>query len=156
MAEPKCFAAFLRTLFRQDWVVYAKPAFGGPEQVLRYLGRYSHRVAISNHRLVSFDGDKVTFRWRDYARGNKQRLMTVSASEFIRRFLVHVLPKGFVRIRHFGFMANYQRSTSIELCRKLLGMPPVLPSAETASANSSWLCPVCHASMIVIERLTAA
>src|SRR2546421_4851944 len=79
MAEPKCFAAFLRTLFRQDWVVYAKPAFGGPEQVLRYLGRYTHRVAISNHRLVSFDSNHVTFRWRDYAHGDKQRLMTVSA-----------------------------------------------------------------------------
>jgi hypothetical protein len=156
LAKPKCFAAFLRTLFRQGWVVYAKPAFGGPEQVLRYLGRYTHRVAISNHRLVSFDGNQVTFRWKDYARGNKQRLMTVSATEFIRRFLVHVLPKGFVRIRHFGFMANSQRSTSMELCRKLLGMPPVLPSAETASANPSWLCPVCHAPMIVIERLTAA
>jgi hypothetical protein len=112
MAESKCFAAFLRTLFRQDWVVYAKPAFGGPEQVLRYLGRYTHRVAISNHRLVSFDGNNVTFRWKDYARGNKQRLMTVSAEEFIRRFLVHVLPKRFVRIRHFGFMANYQRFSS--------------------------------------------
>jgi len=156
LVEPKCFAAFLRTLFRQDWVVYAKPAFGGPEQVLRYLGRYTHRVAISNHRLVAFDGNNVTFRWKDYARGNKQRLMRVSAAEFIRRFLVHVLPKGFVRIRHFGFMANSQRSTSMELCRKLLGMPSVLPSAETASANSSWLCPVCHAPMIVIERLTAA
>src|SRR6185369_5063362 len=92
LAEPKNFAAFLRTLFRQDWVVYAKPAFGGPEQVIRYLGRYTHRVAISNHRLMSFDGDHVTFRWRDYTRGNKQRLMTVSAEEFIRRFLVHVLP----------------------------------------------------------------
>jgi hypothetical protein len=156
LAEPKCFAAFLRTLFRQEWVVYAKPAFGGPEQVLRYLGRYTHRVAISNHRLVSFDGNQVTFRWKDYARGNKQRLMRVSAAEFIRRFLVHVLPKGFVRIRHFGFMANSQRSTSLELCRKLLGMPPVLPSTETASANSGWLCPVCRAPMIVIERRTAA
>jgi hypothetical protein len=88
-------------LFRQGWVVYAKPAFGGPEQVVRYLGRYTHRIAISNHRLIAFDGDHVTFRWRDYARGNKQRLMTVSAEEFIRRFLVHVLPKGFV-LRSFG------------------------------------------------------
>jgi Putative transposase len=156
LVEPKCFAAFLRTLFRQDWVVYAKSAFGGPEQVLRYLGRYTHRVAISNHRLVAFDGNNVTFRWKDYARGNKQRLMRVSAAEFIRRFLLHVLPKGFVRIRHFGFMANSQRSTSMELCRKLLGMPSVLPSAENASANSSWLCPVCHAPMIVIKRLTSA
>jgi Putative transposase/Transposase zinc-binding domain len=155
LAKPKCFAAFLRTLFRQDWIVYAKPAFGGPEQVLRYLGRYTHRVAISNHRLVSFDGNNVTFRWKDYARGNKQRLMTVSAAEFIRRFLVHVLPKGFVRIRHFGFMANSQRSASMELCGKVLGTTPVLRSAETASANS-WLCPVCRAPMMIIERLTPA
>jgi Putative transposase len=106
LSEPKEFAAFLRTLFWQHWVVHAKPAFGRPEQVVRYLGRYTHRIAISNHRLIAFDGDHVTFRWRDYARGNKQRLMTVSAEEFIRRFLVHVLPKGFVRIRHFGFMAK--------------------------------------------------
>jgi len=143
-------------LFRQDWVVYAKPAFGGPEQVLRYLGRYTHRVAISNHRLVSFDGNNVTFRWRDYARGNKQRLMTVSADEFIRRFLVHVLPKGFVRIRHFGFMANYQRSSSLDLCRKQLEMAPVIPSAEIAPAVSSWLCPKCGGTMTILERLTAA
>jgi hypothetical protein len=156
MSEPKCFAAFLRTLFRQDWVVYAKPAFGGPEQVLRYLGRYTHRVAISNHRLVSFDGDNVTFRWRDYARGNKQRLMTVSADEFIRRFLVHVLPKGFVRIRHFGFMANYQRSVSLDLCRHRLGMASVIRSTEIALANSSWVCPKCGGTMTVVERLTAA
>jgi hypothetical protein len=119
LADPKIFAPFLRTLFRQDWVVYAKPAFGGPEQVIRYLGRYTHRVAISNHRLVSFDDEHVTFRWRDYAGGNKTRTMTVSAEEFIRRFLLHVLPKGFVRIRHFGVMANYQRSASIALCRRL-------------------------------------
>ena len=155
MAAPKCFAAFLRTLFRQDWVVYAKPAFGGPEQVLRYLGRYTHRVAISNHRLVSFDGNCVTFRWRDYAHCNKQRLMTVSADEFIRRFLVHVLPKGFVRIRHFGFMANYQRSSSLGLCRQLLGMAIALPPTEIAQSASSWICPRCGGVMKVLERLTA-
>ena len=156
MSEPKCFAAFLRTLFRQDWVVYAKPAFGGPEQVLRYLGRYTHRVAISNHRLVSFDGTNVTFRWRDYACGNKQRLMTVSAEEFIRRFLVHVLPKAFVRIRHFGFMANNQRSSSLGLCRQRLGMAPVIRSTEIAPAVSSWVCPKCGATMTIVERVTAA
>jgi Putative transposase/Transposase zinc-binding domain len=156
MAEPKCFASFLRTLFRQDWVVYAKPAFGGPEQVLRYLGRYTHRVAISNQRLVSFDGDNVTFRWRDYARRNKQRLMTVSASEFIRRFLVHVLPKGFVRIRHFGFMANYQRSLSLDLCRQRLNMSPVIRSTEIPPAVASWVCRKCGGTMTIVERLTAA
>jgi hypothetical protein len=155
MAERKCFAAFLRTLFRQDWVVYAKPAFGGPEQVLRYLGRYTHRVAISNHRLVSFDGNLVTFRWRDYARGNKQRLMTISADAFIRRFLVHVLPKGFVRIRHFGYMANYERSSSLDLCRQRLGMARVVDPTTIAPSISPGLCPKCGGPMTVVERLTA-
>jgi hypothetical protein len=144
-----------RTLFRQHWVVYAKPAFGGPEQVIRYLGRYTHRIAISNHRLVAFDGDHVTFRWRDYAHGNKQRLMTVSAAEFIRRFLVHVLPKGFVRIRHFGFMANAQRSASLQRCRQLLRTSPVISSTDSASAPSGWFCPKCGGPMIVVQRLTA-
>jgi hypothetical protein len=153
--EFKAFAAFLRTLFRQHWVVYAKPAFGGPEQVIRYLGRYTHRIAISNHRLVAFDGDHVTFRWRDYAHGNKQRLMTVSAAEFIRRFLVHVLPKGFVRIRHFGFMANAQRSASLQRCRQLLRTSPVISSTDSASAPSGWFCPKCGGPMIVVQRLTA-
>jgi hypothetical protein len=156
LSEPKPFAAFLRTLFRHDWVVYAKPPFGGPEHVVRYLGRYTHRIAISNHRLLSFDGSRVTFRWRDYARGNKQRTMKVSAVEFIRRFLLHVLPKGFVRIRHFGFMANAQRSESLALCRRLLGMDAAPPPEEVPSTNSTWLCPVCRAPMAVIQRLTAA
>jgi hypothetical protein len=156
LANAKCFAAFLRTLFRQDWIVYAKPAFGGPAQVIRYLGRYTHRVAISNHRLVSFDGDHVTFRWRDYAGGNKTKTMTISGDEFIRRFLLHVLPKGFVRIRHFGVMANYNRSESIALCRKLLAMIPLMRSPESRLPNATWLCPRCRARMIVILRLTAA
>src|SRR5215831_13611243 len=116
LAELKYFSAFLRTLFRKEWVVYAKPAFGGPDQVVRYLGRYTHRVAISNHRLISFDGNDVTFLWRDYACGNKQKRMTVSAEEFMRRFLIHILPKGFVRIRHFGVLPNFRRSQLIDLC----------------------------------------
>ena len=153
--RPNCFAAFVQKLHRHPWVVYVKPPFGGPQQVLRYLGRYTHRVAISNHRLVAFDGDNVTFRWRDYAHGNVQRTMTVSAEEFIRRFLLHVLPKGFVRIRHFGFMANYQRSTSFQLCRRMLQMAPDLPSPETGSATSARLCPTCQTPLIVVERLTA-
>ena len=155
LIEPKAFAAFLRTLFRHDWVVYAKPAFGGPEQVVRYLGRYTHRIAISNHRLIAFDGDHVTFRWRDYAHGNKQRPMKVSAEEFIRRFLVHVLPKGFVRIRHFGFMANARRSASLKRCRRLLQMAPVIPSTDSASSPVGWFCPKCRGRMIVVERFTA-
>ena len=156
LGKPQCFSAFLRTLFRQSWVVYAKPAFGGPDQVIRYLGRYTHRVAISNHRLISFDGGTVTFRWRDYAGGNKNRTMTVSAEEFIRRFLLHVLPKGFVRIRHFGVLANHCRSASIDLCRKLLEMAPLVRSSESAPPNPSWQCPRCQAPLIVILRLTAA
>jgi hypothetical protein len=154
--RPKCFAVLIRKLHQHEWVVYAKPPFGGPEQVLRYLGRYTHRVAISNHRLLSFDGNQVTFRWRDYAHSNKQRTMTLAASEFIRRFLLHVLPKGFVRIRHFGFMANYQRSASLELCRQLLGMAPAVPETEMTSPSSARLCPICRGPIIVVERLTAA
>jgi len=155
LTRPNCFAAFVRKLHRHKWVVYVKPPFGGPEQVLRYLGRYTHRVAISNHRLLAFDGDNVTFRWRDYAHGNVQRTMTLSAQEFIRRFLLHVLPKRFVRIRHFGFMANYQRSTSFQLCRRLLKMAPDLPSPETGPATSARLCPTCQTPLTVVERLTA-
>jgi hypothetical protein len=156
LARPNCFAAFVRKLHRHKWVVYAKAPFGGPEHVLRYLGRYTHRVAISNHRLLRFDGDTVTFRWRDYAHGNVQRVMTVAAEEFIRRFLLHVLQKGFVRIRHFGFMANYQRSASFELSRRLLGMAPVLPPQEIPLTGAALLCPICHVPMTVIERLTPA
>jgi len=135
--------------------VYAKPAFGGPEQVLRYLGRYTHRVAISNHRLVSFDGNNVTFRWRDYARGNKQRLMTVSAEEFIRRFMVHVLPKRFVRIRHFGFMANYQRSASLDLCRQRRWHPSFNRRKSLLPCRLG-VCPKCGGTMAILERVTAA
>ena len=120
LSEEKQFRQLLRQLHRQDWVVYAKPAFGGARQVLRYLGRYTHRVAISNHRLLVFDGERVTFRWKDYAHGNQQRLMTLAATEFLRRFFLHVLPKGFVRIRHFGFLANRFRAARLKLCRQLL------------------------------------
>jgi hypothetical protein len=156
LATPSNFAVFLRKLHRHPWVVYVKPPFGGPEQVLRYLGRYTHRVAISNHRLIAFDGNNVTFHWRDYAHGNVQRIMSVSAEEFIRRFLTHVLPKGFVRIRHFGFMANHRRSKSFELCRLLLGMAPALPLSEAAQEPSTRLCPACQTPLTVFERLSAA
>jgi hypothetical protein len=124
LATPKTFAAWLRPLFRKDWVVYAKPPFGGPEYVLQYLGRYTHRVAISNHRLVSLADGKVTFRWRDSAHGNEQKLLTLSLDEFLRRFLLHVLPEGFVRIRNFGFLANRRRATLLPLCFHLLGSAP--------------------------------
>jgi hypothetical protein len=157
LAEPKRFAAFLRTLFRQDWVVYAKPAFGGPTQVLRYLGRYTHRIAISNHRIVAFDGERVTFRWRDYAHGNKSREMTLSAEEFIRRFQQHVLPRGFVRIRSFGFLANCHRAARLPLCRQTLAMTPLEPSDSGKPSNqATWSCPICHGTMVTVERLSPA
>ena len=124
--------------------------------MIRYLGRYTHRVAISNHRLVSFNGDQVTFRWRDYAHGNKQRLMTVSAEEFMRRFLLHVLPKGFVRIRHFGLLANYRRTAFLDLCRKLLAMVPLVRTFVPAESRQLWRCPRCKTVMLLLERLTAA
>jgi hypothetical protein len=150
----------LRGLFRSEWVVYCKRPFGGAEHVLHYLGAYTHRVAISNHRLVAFDGKQVTFRWRDYARGNCQREMTVSAEEFIRRFLFHVLPRGFVRIRNFGFLANRNRATLLPLCFQLLGaVAPPQTEADVSlvqPASPLWLCPKCGAPMAVIERLTAA
>jgi hypothetical protein len=157
LAHPKTFAAWLRPLFRKDWVVYAKPPFGGPEYVLQYLGRYTHRVAISNHRLVSFAEGKVTFCWRDSAHNDEQKLLTLSLDEFLRRFLLHVLPKGFVRIRNFGFLANRRRATLLPLCLHLLGSVPQPEQDLSGSKDSSapWLCPKCGGPMKVIERLTA-
>jgi Putative transposase len=145
LTRPKAFAAWLRPLFRKDWVVYAKPPFGGPEHVLRYLGRYTHRVAISNHRLISFADQKVTFRWRDSAHKNEQRRMTLSLDEFLRRFLLHLLPDGFVRIRHFGFLANRRRATFLPLCFQSLGSaPPTEPhTPRTKDSSDLWLCPKC-------------
>jgi len=155
VGEPRRFGKFLRSLFRQDWVVYAKPAFGGPLQVLRYLGRYTHRVAISNHRLLAFDGEHVTFRWRDYAHGNKQRKMTLGSTEFLRRFLQHVLPRGFIRIRQYGFLANRARSSRLALARQLLAAIPRHPSPTKAAATSTWRCPRCGGEMVIGQRLTA-
>jgi hypothetical protein len=157
LAEEKQFRQLLRRLHRQDWVVYAKPAFGGPQQVLRYLGRYTHRVAISNHRLVSFDGERVTFRWKDYAHGSQPRLMTLAATEFLRRFFLHVLPQGFVRIRHFGFLANRFRAPRLKLCRQLLAAhASSAQSAPVPNADISlWHCPHCGSPMIIIQRFSA-
>jgi Putative transposase/Transposase zinc-binding domain len=156
LAQPKTFAAWLRPLFRKDWVVYAKPPFGGPEYVLQYLGRYTHRVAISNHRLVWFAEGKVTFRWRDSAHNNEQKLMTVSLDEFLRRFLLHLLPKGFVRIRNFGFLANRRRATLLPRCFQLLGAPPdAKADQDVSSSNDLWRCPKCGGPMVVVERFTA-
>src|SRR5712664_2494825 len=160
LAQPQTFAAWLRPLFRKDWVVYAKPPFGGPEYVLQYLGRYTHRVAISNHRLLSFADGKVTFRWRDSAHNNEQKLMTLSLDEFLRRFLLHLLPKGFVRIRNFGFLANRRRATLLPLCFQLLGAAqqtdPETSTTCTKDSSDLWHCPKCAGLMQLIERLTAA
>jgi len=157
LAQPKIFAAWLRPLFRKDWVVYAKPPFGGPQYVLQYLGRYTHRVAISNHRLVSLIEEQVTFRWRDSAHHNEQKLLTLSLDEFLRRFLLHLLPKGFMRIRNFGFLANRRRATTLPLCFQLLGSAPQTEQGTAAKdATPLWRCPKCGGPMLVIERLTAA
>jgi len=156
LAQPKIFAAWLRPLFHKDWVVYAKRPFGGPEHVLRYLGRYTHRVAISNHRLISFADGEITFRWRDSAHRNEQKLLSLSLDEFLRRFLLHVLPKGFVRIRHFGFLANRRRATTLPLCFPLLGSVPQATPEVTATSSDAWLCPRCGGPMLVIEMFTAA
>src|SRR6202140_1073743 len=164
LENPKHLAAFVDALFQKDWVVYAKPAFGGPAQLLQYLARYTHRVAISNHRLLAFDGESVTFRWKDYAHGNKQRKMTVSANEFLRRFLLHTLPRGFVRIRFFGFLAGPRRSQNLQLARQLLGAelehqprsPASAPTPPPTAPQAWFRGPVCAPPMIVVERLSAA
>jgi hypothetical protein len=150
LAAPRAFSHFLWQLHQKDWVVYAKPPFGGAEHVLNYLARYTHRVAISNHRLIAFENDRVSFRWRDYAHGGKKKIMTVSAHEFLRRFLLHVLPGGLVRIRHFGLFANRRRSAALERCRALLAVVPSVDSTEPPSLR----CPSCSGIMQVAERLT--
>jgi hypothetical protein len=160
LSEPKIFAAWLQPLFRQDWVVYLKRPFGGPQYVLQYLGRYTHRVAISNHRLVSFVDGQVTFLWRDSAHNNEQKPLTLSLDKFLRRFLLHILPQGFVRIRHFGFLACRRRSTTLPLCFQLLGTAQEALAEEhtssTEDAPDLYRCPKCGGPMKVIERLTAA
>ncbi|MGA8311047.1 MAG: IS91 family transposase, partial [Terriglobales bacterium] len=122
LRDPKAFLQYLAPLRKKKWVVYAKPPFGGPQQVLNYLGRYTHRVAISNNRLLSIDDGKVAFRWKDYRHHDQQKTMTLDAEEFIRRFLLHVLPDGFQRIRHYGFLGHRYRQAKLALCRQLLGV----------------------------------
>jgi Putative transposase/Transposase zinc-binding domain len=152
LADPDCFRQFLRRLFTNDWVVYAKPPFGGPEHVLRYLARYTHRVAISNHRLIDFKDDRVSFLWRDYAHGGKQKVMTVAAHEFLRRFVLHVLPGGLVRVRHFGLFANRNRSATLARCRVLMGATMRTYPQEKLTRR----CPACSGVMLVVERLSCA
>lgn len=160
LSNQKAFTAFLRTLFRQDWVVYSKPPFGGPEHVLQYLARYTHRVAISNHRIIDVSDTHVAFRWKDYAHHSKRRTMTLTHEEFLRRFLHHVFPKGFPRIRYFGFLANRRRGELLPVCRTLLcrSLPDQEPAAAhpaSSSEHAVWRCPRCEGPMHVIERLTA-
>jgi hypothetical protein len=151
LSHPERFQQFLRQLYTNEWVVYAKPPFGGAEHVLHYLARYTHRVAISNHRLVAFNDGRVSFRWKDYAHGGKQKVMTVSTDEFLRRFLIHVLPRNLVRIRHFGLFANRRRAASLLRCRALLNtiVPP-----QQSPRGSQLRCPLCSEPMLIIERMT--
>jgi hypothetical protein len=151
------FRAFLRSLYRQTWVVYAKPPFGSPAHVLHYLARYTHRVAISNHRLVAVTDDTVSFRWKDYRHGNQIRTLTLDADEFLRRFLLHVLPKRFVRIRYFGFLAPRCRTRGLAQCRHALAVAPTPPNKPlaTSTLRSAWPCPRCGGPMRIVERLTA-
>jgi hypothetical protein len=147
----RAFGKLLNMLMSEDWVVYAKAPFAGPEQLLKYLGRYTHRVAIGNHRIVSVDKDTVCFRWRDYADGNKQKVMCLAHEEFIRRFLQHVLPHGFYKIRYYGILSNRLRRRALALCRQALGVKPPPPLLVLSwreryrqATGIDWdTCPVC-------------
>ncbi len=168
LSDPAEFRGLLGKLYRQRWVVYAKPPFGGAEQVYRYLGRYTHRVAISNGRLISLNQERVTFHYKDYADGARRKEMTLDADEFIRRFLLHVLPKGFVRIRHYGLLAGRNVDTKLVACRRLLGDIAKTANAETAAEAVSATvdhnaaeegcrrCPKCHAPLIRRELSPAS
>jgi hypothetical protein len=153
LRDPAQWHTFVNALFDTDWIVYAKPAFGGASAVLRYLGRYTHRVAISNHRLMAFDGERVTFRWKDYTHGHQWRTMTLTATEFLRRFVQHVLPRGVVRIRQFGYLASACRTVRLALARCLLRR--AAPAAETSSTPPAWHCPRCGAPMVIGPILSA-
>ena len=152
LAQPAAFTRRLRELRRVEWVVYAKPPFGGPAQVLAYLGRYTHRVAISNSRLVGLADGQVGFRWRDYRQHGASKVMTLDAHEFIRRFLLHTLPDGFHRIRHYGFLANGHRAAKLAFCRKLLDVLPPNPVPARADQPGTTVpldrCPCCGGTMI--------
>ena len=163
LARPERFQRLLAETVRTEWVVYAKPPTGGPATVLKYLARYTHRAAISNRRLVSLADGQVTFRWKDYAHGGRHGTMTLEAVEFVRRFLLHVLPSGFVRIRHYGLLANRHRREKLARCRELLGMAvtpqadpaptdpdPVTPPVHEATVTPTRVCPRCGAGRMVV------
>ncbi len=141
------FKRLLDASVMHDWVVYAKPPLGGPEQVLKYLARYTHRIAISNRRLVSTDSQSVTFEWTDYAHNNKPRTMTLDGAEFLRRFLMHAVPRGFMRIRHFGLLANRVRSENLAICRALIANPG--PAIHYDATSPPAPCPVCQRGRLV-------
>jgi hypothetical protein len=161
LADRPAFAAFLRRLRTVDWIVYAKRPFAGPTRVLDYLGRYTHRVALSNHRLIDHSDGRVRFRWTDYADHDRTKVMTLEAHEFLRRFLLHVIPRGFVRIRHFGLLANRARRSALARCRALLGQrPPENPRSESPADMLRRLtgidllrCPVCGEGRLQITAI---
>ena len=158
------FAAWLAPLYQQDWVVYSKPPFGGPEQVLKYLARYTHRVALSNRRLVALGGGAVTFTYKDYARGGQERRLTLPAEEFLRRLVQHVLPRGFVKVRHYGLLANRDRAARLAQARALLGRAALAGAAAAAVAGvavtpagaAAGCCPVCGSTRLERQRLVPA
>jgi hypothetical protein len=165
LAAPAAFAAYLRPLRQVEWVVYAKRPFGGPQQVLDYLGRYTHRVAIANSRLVGLENGQVRFRWKDYRQPDRARVMTLDVDEFIRRFLQHVLPDGFRRIRHFGFLANAHRTSRLATIRALLDVPAPITDVPPADWRARYaaltgrsldLCPNCGGRMVEIATLFRA
>ena len=157
LADPPSFARFLAPLREMEWVVYAKPPFGGPERVLDYLGRYTHRVAISNHRLIALKDGQVTFAYKDYKHEQRPKLMTLSADEFLRRFLLHVLPDGFQRIRHYGLLGNRHRAENLARCRELLAMPAAIPQPASdyrercrqLGAQDPLRCPKCKTGQML-------
>jgi hypothetical protein len=167
LAKPHAFTRLLKKTRKKKWVVYAKKPFGGPQQVLDYLGRYTHRVAISNHRLLRLENGQLTFTWRDYRDAAASKQMAMDAVEFIRRFLLHVLPEGFQKIRYFGFMANRHRAQALSLCRRLIPNAPVaLPAAQIKDWKDRYhqltgvdlsLCPACkRGRLLQVEILLPA
>jgi hypothetical protein len=157
LADPRTFADWLKPLRQIEWVVYAKRPFAGPEVVLEYLSRYTHRVAIANSRLLAMDGNGVTFKWKDYREAGRTRCktMTLATDEFIRRFLIHVFPRGFHRIRHYGWIANTARVEKLAQARALLQTDPTpsdeQPEVSHETPGSPWVCPGCAAPMIILE-----
>ena len=148
LQDAASFRTYLAPLYKKEWVVYCKPPFSGPLAVYKYLARYTHRVAISNSRLLALDDGKVSFTWKDYANGAKQRLMSLSAVEFLRRFLLHILPKGFVRIRHYGFLANRCREQRVALCRRFL-QAGAASTEESKPRERATRCPRCRRGTLI-------